>query len=236
MSKRFVILSGPACVGKGSLQRAVERLYPDKLKARPVLCTSRPPREREVHGRDYYFLPAPFIKSLEPAPDFAVSRVRSDWQAIHLVQVEELLDANDLVFAEVFHTFGERLGAKARAKNVPVSSVFLVPAGPGTPNETIVRLMKSKLDRRNTDAEPKKKERSSDAPAEIANAVYYTHTLLNTAGEDDTEEWGECGTRDNKPGERKIHALDDLGPAAKWLVQTFVGILDGTVVSGLYRP
>src|SRR2546426_2923143 len=47
-SKRFVILSGPSCVGKGPLQRAVERFYPEKLTPRPILCTSRPPRAREM--------------------------------------------------------------------------------------------------------------------------------------------------------------------------------------------
>lgn len=234
--KRFVILSGPSCIGKGSLQRAVQRFYPDKITARPILCTSRAKREREEHGRDYYFLPSSFIRSLNGSPDFAVSPVRSDWQAIHLVQVEELLVSSDLVFAEVFHTFGPTLKAKAAAKNVPVASVFLVPAPLDTPDDKLVELMRGKLNRRATDDERKRAERSNDAPAEIKNAIHYTHVLLNTAGEDDVTEWGEFGTFDNKPGEREIRTLNDLGRAAQWLVRTFVGILDGVIPEGFHRP
>jgi guanylate kinase len=234
--KRFVILSGPSGIGKGSLQRAIERLYPRKLEARPVLCTSRPARAREAHGRDYYFLPVSFIKSLGGSSDFAVSPVRSDWQAIHLVQVEELLQANDLVFAEVFHTFGETLRTKAAAKNVPVSSVFLVPTEPGKPPEEIVSIMRHKLERRALDEKAKIDERSSDAPREIENAAHYTHVLLNRAGEDDVDECGEFGTRDGRPGTRAVNSIDELGPAAKWLVEKFIAVLGGELPAGFYQP
>ena len=235
-SKRFVILSGPSGVGKGPLQRAVERLYPGKLKARPVLSTSRPPRGREVHGRDYYFLPESFIRSLGSSPDFVVSLVRSDWQAIHLVQVGELLDSNELVFVEAFYTFGQPLLPKATARGIAVSSVFLVPVEPGTPPDTIVSTMRAKLDRRGTDDEKKKEERAGDAPKELQKSADYTHVLLNTVGEDDVDEWGEFGTLFDKPGTRSIQKLTDLGPRAKWLVDQFVKILDGNLPPGYHRP
>ncbi len=95
-------------LGLGPLQKAIELLYPGMLKARAILCTSRPLRKGiEEDGLTFYFLPASLIKSLMGNPDFAVSRVRSDWQAIDLVQVEDLLSSNDLVFAEVHHSFCE---------------------------------------------------------------------------------------------------------------------------------
>jgi guanylate kinase len=199
------------------------------------VCTSRAPRVGEVHGSDFYFLPASLIKSFAENSDFVVLAVWNDWHAIDVGQIEELLDSNDLVFAEVFHTFGKTLKAKAAERKVPVSSVFLVPTNLETPAEQVVSIMRAKLDRRGTEDEKEREERSKEAPAEIANATHYTHILLNTAGEDDIDEWGEFGTRDGVSGTRSVKSLDDLGPAAKWLVQTFVGILDGLVPEGVHR-
>jgi guanylate kinase len=234
--KRFVILSGPSCVGKGPLQRVIDRLFPDLLKARPILCHSRPPRAGEIHGKDYFFLPESFIRSLQSCPDFVVSPVRSDWQAIHLVQVDQLLQANDLVFAEVFYTFGHSLFQKAGTKQIPVTSVFLMPVRNGTPSEQVVATMLEKLTRRGADDQKKCQERALDALRELAEAPSYTHRLLNTAGEDDVDEWGDCGTFGGKAGSRKIVAITDLGPKARWLVATFVEILNGRLAPGEYNP
>ena len=151
--KGLVVLVGPSGVGKGPLQKAIELLYPGMLKARAILCTSRPLRKGiEEDGLTFYFLPASLIKSLMGNPDFAVSRVRSDWQAIDLVQVEDLLSSNDLVFAEVHHSFGETLRAKASAKNVPLLTIFLTPAALDTPPASVIQIMRQKLDLRATDA------------------------------------------------------------------------------------
>lgn len=227
MEKRFVILSGPACAGKGPLQAAVNKLYSGLLAARPVLCHSRLPREGEVHGKDYYFLPSALFSQLQQNPDFAVSQVRTDWQAIDLLQLEDLLRGNDLVFAEVFHTFGEILRSRISGKGFTLSSVFLLPLPPDTRNQVIVNTMKEKLTKRGTDREPKLSERAQSAPIEMASATAYMHRLLNPASEDNIEEWGEFGRKDGKMGEREINTLDELGPNAKWLVETFVKIVKG---------
>jgi hypothetical protein len=150
--------------------------------------------------------------------------------------VEELLSSHELVFAEVYHTFGQVLRAKAAAKGVDISSVFLIPADLGSGAEEITAIMRRKLDLRDMDNEDKKKERSTEAPAEMVNAIHYSHILLNTAGEDDVDEWGEFGRRLKKPGTKAVNSLDDLGPTARWLVQTFVGILDGRIPEGVHRP
>jgi guanylate kinase len=237
--KRFVILSGPSCVGKGPLQCAVRKLHPGLLDARPILCTDRAPRETEVHGRDYYFLPTVFIQSLGKSEDFAVARVRSDWQAIHLQQVRELLErSNGLVFAEVYHVFGAALLKEAASLGFQTTSVFLLPRPLGTSRDDIICTMEEKLRARGTDDDDKILDRARSAPDEMASAWAYTHRLLNPAGEDDVDEWGECGTRHGKKGEKTIGTLADLGLKARWLVETFMIILRGDPPSGDYaqRP
>lgn len=234
--KRFIILSGPSCAGKGPLQDAVNRFYRGLLMARPVLCHSRPPRTdkkkpeiHEVHGKHFYFLPPALISSFQDNPNFAASMVRSDWQAIDLLQVDDILKGNDLVFAEVFHTFGEILQSRLSSRDLTLCSVFLLPLPPDTEDNVIVDTMKQKLAERGTDEEPKLSERAESAPKEMRSAFSYTHRVLNLATEDNTNEWGEFGTLGGKKGERKIQTMNDLGNNAKWLVETFVKIVKGSI-------
>lgn len=233
-NKRFAILSGPSCVGKGPLQAAVRRFYPGLIDARPVLCTSRPARKGEIHGKDYYFLPESFIRSLEKGPDFVVSPVRTDWQAIHLPQVEEFLQSSDLVFAEVYYTFGPALLKSATSRQFECIRVFLLPLPLHSPANEVVKLMKEKLTRRATDSPDKIEDRSSTAPKEIEKAREYTHRLVNPAGEDDIAEWKSLGTCGGEKGESKVNSIEDLGPNARWLVETFVKIVKGELPPGDY--
>ncbi len=232
--KRFVILSGPSGVGKGPLQEAVRKLYPGLIDCRPVLCTSRPPRRGEIHGKDYHFLPEAFIRSLASSPDFAVSPVRSDWQAIHLPEVDALLRKQRLVFAEVFYTFGPSLLKRARRRNFDSLRVFLLPLPSSAKQSQVIAEIRGKLTRRATDESKKIRDRANSAPKEIAKAKSYTHLLVNPAGEDDISEWRSLGRRKGRKGRGQVKCLADLGPNAKWLVQTFVKILKGKLPPGEY--
>jgi len=51
---RFVPVVGPTGSGKDTLINHAKSVYPDM--ALSVSCTTRMPREGEVHGKDYYFL------------------------------------------------------------------------------------------------------------------------------------------------------------------------------------
>jgi len=239
MTKRLLTLSGPSCSGKTPLESAVNRLYPGLLAARPVLCHSRRPRvgRGEVHGRDYYFFPPALIRSLADNPDFLVAPMRSEWQAIDLLQVADLLAQHELVFAEVYYTFGEPLRRLAAQSGFTTCSVFMLPASwdPQADQQAIVDLVRARLKRRGTDPADKIEERARFAPVEMAAAQAFTHRLVNPAGEDDVDEWGEFGTRGGLPGERAIGRIEDLGPNARWLVETFVEIAEGKLGPGLYR-
>lgn len=237
MDKMFLTLTGPSGVGKSALQKAVDRFSPDLLKGRPVLCHSRLPRTGEIHGQHYYFLPPALIKSLTGNDNFLVAPVRSDWQAIDLLQIADLLTSYDLVFAEVFYTFGPSLSRLASAGGVKTSSIFLLPTDmdPLTKSPEIVEMMQEKLISRGTDTHTKIKERALLAPTEMQAASQFTHRLINSASEDNIEEWGEFGKRGGVKG-GDIKNLKELGPNARWLVETFVKIATGDLPPGDYRP
>ena len=96
--------------------------------------------------------------------------------------------------------------------------------------------MRAKLDRRGTDSESKRKDRSEAAPDEIQHAASYTHILLNPAGEDDIDEWKCFGTQGGKPGVGRVECLTDLAPNARWLIDTFIKIVAEDLPPGYYEP
>jgi len=52
--KILLLLNGISAGGKDAIHQEMERLAP-KLFSKAVTATSRPPREGEIHGQDYYF-------------------------------------------------------------------------------------------------------------------------------------------------------------------------------------
>jgi guanylate kinase len=99
---RFVMLSGPSCVGKGPLHSALKRLFPhleghlEKL----VLFNSRPPRPAEQDGVDYHFRPREEIETLRGDDRYVVMDVRGDLQALDLEDLGQILGGEKDAFFE----------------------------------------------------------------------------------------------------------------------------------------
>jgi len=210
LKKKLVVLSGPSCVGKGPLKQAVKRYHPEIRLADLVLCTSRRPRLKadtktyEVHGIDFYFLPRSMFVLLDRSR-FIVADVRSDVQAIDIMQVRELFQGYDVVLIEVFHSLGRALMDWVKSQNdldFNIRSVYLTPLskfeiedlakkGNKMPEQVVYEVMKAKLERRGEDPPHKIEERARSAFHEMKAASYYTDTFVNHAGEDDRKEWGD---------------------------------------------
>jgi guanylate kinase len=105
-SKQIVILSGPSCVGKGPLLKALRRLHPELPIADLTLCTTRLPRFKkdrnawEVDGVDYFFMPRGWFSGLDP-DRFLVAPIRSEIQAIDLDLLQDRLAHHDRILAEI---------------------------------------------------------------------------------------------------------------------------------------
>ena len=100
MMRRLVILSGPSCVGKTTLHKALDELYPkvsQKLK-KLVLYNSREMRPKEKEGIDYYFRSRKFIQSLRKNKNFVVLNVRGDLQALDIRKLEQDLKNSNIIF------------------------------------------------------------------------------------------------------------------------------------------
>ena len=124
---RFIILSGPSCVGKGPLHAAFSNFYPEQARKlrKLVLYNCRSPRPGEMDGKDYHFRSRQEVEKLREKKNFIVLDVRGDLQAVDLEETEQALASSDLFF-EGNPFVGSKLRETFDSKTA-VLSVFLSP-------------------------------------------------------------------------------------------------------------
>jgi guanylate kinase len=204
---RLVVFSGPSCVGKSPLAKALARLHPELHRSlQPlVLYNSRAARPGELDGVDYYFRPRMEIEQLEKKEGFVVMDVRGDLQALDLNELHQSLGRGD-VFFEGNPFVGFVLLTHASLADVKRLSMFMSPlskneirflkgAGVSLPG-LVTDVMRRKLLRRTRrqkgelslkDLENIEK-RASSAYKELKDAYHFQYVIPNHDGED-SENW-----------------------------------------------
>ena len=206
---RLVVFSGPSCVGKSPLAKALARLHPELHKSlKPlVLYNSREARPGEADGVDYYFRPRTEIEELKGKDDFVVLDVRGDLQALDLQELHQSLSKGD-VFFEGNPFFGGVLLSHPSLAEVNRLSIFMSPlsrteilflkaAKPGVSLPDLVTdIQRRKLLRRTRrhkgeislkDLENIER-RASSAYSELKEAHRFQYVIPNHDGED-SENW-----------------------------------------------
>ncbi len=209
MPHRLIILSGPSCVGKSPLDRALKTFYPEIKEHLQtlVLYNSRVARPGEVDGRDYYFRTRSYIESLRTEDRFVVMEVRGDLQALDLEELHTNLRQDD-VFFEGNPFIGSLLLTYESLKDVDKLSVFMSPLSREeilfyknadwnvSIPDLVTDIMRRKLLRRTikqkTNLSLKDYEnierRASSAFSELEKAFLFDHVIANHDGED-SEHW-----------------------------------------------
>ncbi len=97
---RLVVLSGPSCVGKSPLEKALARTRPDLHDTLEplVLYNSRAPRPSETDGVDYHFRSRDDIEALRQEDNVLVMDIRGDLQALDLEDLHGQLEDTDVLF------------------------------------------------------------------------------------------------------------------------------------------
>jgi guanylate kinase len=205
---RLIILSGPSCVGKSPLAKALGKFYPElRNRLQPlVLYNSRDPRPGEVDGVDYHFRSRDEIETLKTKDHFVVINVRGDLQALDLQELSESLAKDDILF-EGNPFVGRALLTSPALADVNRLSVFMSPLSRDeilfvrekrnvSLPDLIADVMRRKLLRRTrrqkgelalTDLENIEK-RASSAYRELGEAHYFQYVVPNHDGED-SENW-----------------------------------------------
>ena len=207
-SGRLVVLSGPSCIGKSPLVKALAQFHPDlHEKLQPlVLFNSRSPRPGEKDGEDYHFRRREEIENLREKENFVVMEVRGDLQAFDLKELHRLFKKGDVLF-EGNPFIGSTLLTHPKLNKVRRLSVFVSPLSrqelsflkeqSGVNLESLVTdVMRRKLLRRMQrqkgllslkDLEEAER-RAKSAFRELALAHQFEHVIPNHDGED-SENW-----------------------------------------------
>jgi guanylate kinase len=205
---RFIILSGPSCVGKGPLHTAFNKFYPEHAAElrKLVLYNCRSPRPAEIDGKDYHFRSREEIEGFRNKENFIVLDVRGDLQAVDLNDADRVL-AEGHLFYEGNPFVGRKL-QEAFASKVSVLSVFLAPLSrqeilflqspernlslPDFLTDVMRRKLLRRTERQKSILALKDLEnierRAASAYAELKEAWHFDHVIPNHDGED-SENW-----------------------------------------------
>jgi guanylate kinase len=203
---RFIILSGPSCVGKGPLHSAFSKFYPEQAARlhKLVLYNCRSPRPAETDGKDYWFRSREEIETFRQKENFIVLDVRGDLQAVDLNDADRRLRSGDLFFEG--NPFVGRKLRDILGEKVDLLSVFLSPLSRQeilflksrnvALADFLTDVMRRKLLRRTQrqkgilslkDLENIER-RASSAYTELKEAWHFDYVLPNHDGED-SENW-----------------------------------------------
>jgi len=206
---RLVVFSGPSCVGKSPLARALARLHPELHRSlQPlVLYNSRAARPGELDGVDYYFRPRNEIEKLEKLEGFVVMDVRGDLQALDLNELQQSLAKGDVLF-EGNPFVGLVLLTHPSLAGVRRLSIFMSPLSRSeilflkeaesavTLPDLVTDVMRRKLLRRTRRQKGEMslkdleniERRASSAYTELKDAHHFQYVIPNHDGED-SEHW-----------------------------------------------
>lgn len=162
---KMVLISGPSGAGKSTVCRA---LLEDPRLVFSVSATTRPRREGEVDGRDYFFLtPEEFAERRGRGEFLEHAEVHGHMYGTLSAQMDTALESGHIFLLEI-----DVQGAnQIRAQRIPGLSIFIVPPD----GEELRR----RLVGRGTDLPEVIERRLAKAKDEDRERVKYDHVVIN---------------------------------------------------------
>ena len=170
---KVVIFSAPSGAGKSTIIGRLLEKFP-RLEF-SISCTSRPPRGKEVHGREYYFLSNDEFKARAGAGEFV------EWEAVYpgtcygtlRSEVDRIWEKGSVIVFDVDVKGGVNLKKTFGASAL---SVFIMPPS--------VEELRRRLVGRGTDSAETIEKRVAKAEQEIAHAPQFDRVIVNDSLEE----------------------------------------------------
>ena len=169
-----LMVIGPSAVGKDTMINRLKRKYPNVIYKLPSY-TTRPKREGEIHGVDYYFVTKEeFFQLRDGGELFGIQEYNGNWYASNKKRLEEALKNEDKVIILNYNINT----ANAVKDEISFNFVAVLP-----PSEAA---LKERLIKRKTKAEEieKRMENSIKEIQLINEANYIQYRLVNDKEEE----------------------------------------------------
>lgn len=167
----LVVLSGPTAVGKGTVEKALLNMHPEIWVS--ISATTRPPREGEVDGRDYWFISEEEFQRREEAGMFLETAVVHGMAhyGTPLKPVLEHIRDGIPTLLEIDLQGARNVSKKAKTLGMKVFSVFLSPPS----FDSLVY----RLNLRGTESPEQKSRRLATAKEEMAHEDEFDAVIVN---------------------------------------------------------
>lgn len=163
---RLVVYTGCSGVGKGTIMKKL--LAKDRSVRLSVSCTTRPPRQGEKNGVEYYFVSKGEFEDLIKKDGFLEYACYCDnYYGTPQRAVDEMLDKGLNVFLEI----EVQGGMQVMKKRPDCLSIFIYPPS--------VQELEKRLRGRNTEDELTIQKRLSCVEEEMSYSKYYKYNVLN---------------------------------------------------------
>ncbi len=160
------IVSAPSGAGKTSLCREVINLVPDLHFS--ISCTTRPARQHEKNGIDYYFLPHDeFMRMVEENQLVEWTKIYGNYYGTAKSTIEECRKNKKDVIFDIDHAGAQRI---KKAYNNSIT-IFILPPS--------YSKLEERLNQRGTDSEEVIRTRLNKAKQEIDQASWYQYQIVN---------------------------------------------------------
>ena len=167
MTQRLTVLAGPTAVGKGTVGAHIRRNFPQIWFS--VSATTRPPREGERDGVDYYFVTEEeFDRMIDDGELLEYATVHGRYRyGTPAKPVREALEAGSHPLLEI-----DLQGARQVKETMPEARVVFL--GPPSWDELVRRLIG-----RGTESEEEQARRLETAKEELAAETEFDYTVIN---------------------------------------------------------
>jgi guanylate kinase len=178
MAGKLIVLSGPSGAGKSTIVKYLQSIEEFALDF-SISATSRPKRENEVEGKDYYFLTIDSFKNRIEDKDFL------EWEEVYPNQyygtlkseVTRITRNERNIILDVDVIGGSNIKRMYKDNTI---SIFIKPPS--------LEILKERLDQRKTDSEDSKQKRLKKAKLELSYARRFDHVIVNEVLETAQEE------------------------------------------------